>query len=95
LFFFQPTCIDKNQCSIEINPRTGTLYHGRPCLIEITFIAEKCGTLNDDWQIPCYIHNASQPVFLQLSALMKGMNVEFRHGEKYKHLCSFFFSIFH
>jgi hypothetical protein len=67
---------------IEINPPYGTLYHNKPCLIEITFIAKKCGILNDDWHIPCYIQNASQPIFLKLNALMKGMNVEFRHEEK-------------
>jgi hypothetical protein len=82
-FFFQPTCLDKNQCLVEINPQQGTLYHGKPCLIEITFIPQQCGILNDDWHIPCYIQNASQPIFLKLNAEIKGMSVEFRHEEKY------------
>jgi hypothetical protein len=81
-FFFQPTCLDGNQCLIEIDPQEGTLYHSKPCLIEITFIAKKCGVLSDDWYLPCYIQNASQPIFLKLNTLMKGMNVEFRHEEK-------------
>lgn len=81
-FSFQPQCIDKDQCLIEINPRHGTLYHGKPCTIDIIFTAKKCGVLNDDWCIPCYIQNAAQPIFLKMNAIMKGMNVDFRHGEK-------------
>ncbi|CAF2586646.1 unnamed protein product [Rotaria sp. Silwood2] len=77
----ESTCIDKNQCLIEINPRQGILYHGKPCFIDIMFIAQECGTLNDDWHIPCYIQNAAQPIFLKINALMKGMNVEFRYEQ--------------
>ncbi|CAF3429846.1 unnamed protein product [Rotaria sp. Silwood1] len=76
-----PICVDKNQCSIEINPRQGILYHGKPCFIDIIFTPQQCGILNDDWHIPCYIQNAAQPVFLKLNALMKAMNVEFQYEQ--------------
>lgn len=82
LLIFQPTCANKDQCLIEITPREGTLFLDKPCPIEIIFIPQQCGELSDDWHIPCYIQNASQPVFLKLSAIMKGMNVEFRHEQK-------------
>ncbi|UJR33118.1 hypothetical protein I4U23_020575 [Adineta vaga] len=75
------SCADKTQCSIEINPRHGTIYQGRSNMIEIIVIPQQEGILNDDWNIPCYIQNASQPIFLKLKALMKGMNVEFRRDE--------------
>ena len=78
----KPTRTDKRQCLIEINPQQGILYHGKPHIIDIIFIPQQCGTLNDDWYIPCYIQNASQPIFLKLNASMKGMNVEFRHEDK-------------
>ncbi|CAF0848051.1 unnamed protein product [Rotaria sordida] len=77
----EPTCIDKNQCLIEINPRQGILYHGKQYFIDIIFIAQQCGILNDDWHIPCYIQNAAQPIFLKLNAVMKEMNVEFRYEQ--------------
>ncbi|CAF4097410.1 unnamed protein product, partial [Rotaria sordida] len=77
----EPTCIDKNQCLIEINPRQGILYHGKQYFIDIIFIAQQCGILNDDWHIPCYIQNAAQPIFLKLNAVMKEMNVEYRYEQ--------------
>ncbi|CAF1531605.1 unnamed protein product, partial [Adineta steineri] len=72
------TCSDRDQCLIEINPRQGTIYDGKSISIEITFIPQQCGKLNDDWHIPCYIQNSSQPIFLKLNALIKTMNLEFR-----------------
>lgn len=61
----------------------GTIYNSRSAMIEVVFTPKQLGTLNDDWHIPCYIQNASQPIFLKLNAIMKSMNVEFRRDEKY------------
>lgn len=83
MFIFQPSCSNPDQCSLRINPQEGVLYLDKPCSVEITFIPQQCGTLNDDWDIPCYIQNASQPIFLKLNAVIKGMNVEFQCQRKY------------
>ncbi|CAM4955682.1 unnamed protein product [Rotaria socialis] len=77
----EAACAHKDQCLVEIHPREGILYQGKPCMVQIMFIAQQCGTLNDDWNIPCYIQNASQPIFLKLSSIMKGMNVAFLYEE--------------
>ena len=82
LIFLQANCENLDQCFIDIQPRTGTLYHGQPLRCQLTFLAQQCGELADDWHVPCYIQNAPQPIFLKLKATMKGMNIEFRHNEK-------------
>ena len=66
-----------------MNPPMGTIYNSRPAMIEVVFTPKQLGILNNDWHIPCYIQNASQPIFLKLNAVMKSMNVEFRRDEKY------------
>ncbi|CAF0942455.1 unnamed protein product [Adineta ricciae] len=75
------SCADKSQCLVEMNPPMGTIYNSRSAMIEVVFIPKQLGILNNDWHIPCYIQNASQPIFLKLNAVMKSMNVEFRRDE--------------
>lgn len=78
----KPICDDSNQCSVTVEPSTGTISNGQSVPIQLTFIARQTGPLNEDWHIPCYIQNASQPIFLKLKTIMEGMKIEFRIDQK-------------
>ncbi|ESO99858.1 hypothetical protein LOTGIDRAFT_238688 [Lottia gigantea] len=70
----KPNGVDSENCSIEIDPISGTMAPKEERVVTISFVASQVGKVND-LKIPCVIEGMDEPLCLSLSCEVLGLSV--------------------